>query len=229
VQRDDFRHFPLLNLESQAAATVAVASKPRFKALNPAREPFGVGLWSASQVYPSFADHPELTSLVLACAFTKASRKPDQQHQHQRTHRGSRLDRNWIADALSAADEDRIASSWIWPWPRASQPLRRDRMHLADRLATHHKDRTQCQTIRLQATRALEGASRVRAYRWAEYIADMQLQRQRASRACEVREQSNSFCTSCGQVYLGTEDQSRLYQLLIKHHPTDLSCKKGNQ
>jgi hypothetical protein len=156
-------------------------------------------------------------SLAFACAFTEASQKPDHQHQQQRTHRGSLLDRNWNADALSAADEDRTAS-WIWPWPRASRPRRRDRMHMADLLATHHKDRIQCQTIRLQATRALEGASRMLTYRLQVYLANTQLQRQRASRACEVREQSNSFCTGGGQVYLGTEDQSKLYQLLIKHH-----------
>ena len=147
----------------------------------------------------------------------KPLKNPIHQHQQQRTHTGSLLDRNWNAYALSAADEDRTAS-WIWPWPRASRPRRRDRMHMADLLATHHKDRTQCQTIRLQATRALEGASRMRTYRLEVYIANTQLQRQRASRACEVREQSNSFCTGGGQVYLGTEDQSKLYQLLIKHH-----------
>ena len=57
VQKNDCQHSPL---ESQAAAA-PVASKIRVKALNPAREPFGVGFGAPPKIYPSFADHPGRT------------------------------------------------------------------------------------------------------------------------------------------------------------------------
>lgn len=76
---------------------------------------------------------------------------------------------------------------------------------MQDRLATHRKVPTRCQTARLQATQALEGSSKVRAGSLEVYIANTQVQRQRASRACEVSSSPIPFVQPVAEVCLGTE------------------------
>jgi len=128
-----------------------------------------------SSAFASFASWP---------ALAQAPRKPRSTAAPSTTTQTALNDRDRHPDALDAANEEGIAP-WTWPWPPASRP--RARTGTQARRATLRQVPPRSRITRTRAIQALEGWSRAGACPWGVYIANTQVQRQRASRACEVR------------------------------------------